>query len=1758
MKSFRLSFFFLLITCKVYSQTCNLQASIQPSSNTICAGNPVTLSVLASGGKTYSYSWNTGETTPTISVNKAGTYSVTVGDVQSGCGQVTTQLIISSANRPNAPTVLGTTICSGTNATITATAPGGTYQWYSSPSEGQLLHTGSSFTPVNPLKVSTTYFVETTVSGCTSNRTAVTINVTPGPTVYGTTICSGNIASIGASGGESYNWYESATGGSIIGTGPGYTTTTPVATTTYYYVQAVVNGCLSERIAVPIYVIPLPAPPTVSGTTICAGFSANLAATAPGGIYEWFDSPVAGNRLIVSPDFTTPALFATTTYYVQTNLNGCTSKRTSVKVIVTPLPDAPTATGITICAKEGATLTASGAPGAYEWLNNTGTIVGTGQTLSIPSLDVSTTYWVRNTVSGCTSPATAVTVTVKPIPLSPSASNIIICSGSDAVLSVTSPEGDHEWFDVPEGGSNIGTGLNFTTPVLMANKTYYVQTTINGCTSGRSAVTVTILPAITAPVASGINICAGNKATLSATATGNIEWYDAPTGGNLLMTNVIFITPAIFSTTTYYVQTVAGNCVSNRVPVIVVIDHFQPTPIVNNISACYGTNAVLSTTSTGIIEWFDAAIGGNLLKTGSSFELIGLKSDQTFYVQSTETNCTSLRSKVSVSVIQVPDRDFYYPSSTYCPSGANTTPVITNPLGGTFSSDPGVHFVNTSTGEIEIATSSPGSHSIKFVNNSPCANVSSSSINITSTPNATFFYDSEYCQNGTNPDPVFAPSASGGSFTTSPAGLKFVGNTQEIDLAKSLPNTYIITNTINLNCGADTKSFTVKINPIPIIDAGPDQIVPFASTVSLAGSITPGNSGIWTGGTGTFSNASLPDAKYIPIAGETKVLLKFTANSVGICKPPSDSVTIRFNPRPNPPMASNQSICKNSIAILEAKGSGSIQWYNTLTGGTLLGTDKIYSTDPIAVDKIYYVQTTVDGVASLRTTVTVSVKAIPPAPTVSNPSLCKGMPAQLLASGPVNSTFQWYSAPTGGNLLANTPLFTTQTLYANTSFYVQLKTPSGCVSDRIEVPVVVNPNPSVTSVPFGSICSGQPQDYSILSDVANTTFMWSRMAVANISNPSIENKVSATINETLTNTSNSPVVVKYIITPIANGCSGLPFTYSLTVNPVPVVLSVAKDTVCYAEALNYAVNYNLGGTYFYWSRNAVAGISNNPVTMQLSTTLRETLLNTTNSPIDVVYDLYSSTSTCTGALFNYTVTVNPNNYITSAQWNPTCSEESIDYLITSNVVGSTFIWSRAVVANISNAAVSAKASNRISETLVNTGSTSINVSYTITPYLNGCTGNVFTYIVTVKPKPVIPINSNSPVCIGNTIKIITEPIAGAIYNWTGPNGFVSHDSNPIIPNAKLSDAGTYNLELIIDECASNPLPVSIAVNEFPHSIAGPNQEVCHNDQSVNLAGKITGGTITGIWTTNGTGSFYPLNNQLNAKYMLSDTDKAAGSVILTLTSTSGDDCNADVSSMIVTFQPVPHVDAGDDLNVCSQDKSVQLKGHIGLASGGIWSTSGSGSFSPSNTDLNALYIQSSSDIAKGSVKITLSSTGNGVCNVVQKDMTIMFTSPPIISAGEDRMAIRKTTISLNPTSSDANVHYRWTPNTNLSSDTIKSPIVTVDTKIDYTLTVTDSRGCVSTDMMHIEVLEPLKIPNTFTPNGDGINDLWNIYDLLNYPGATVNIYTRNGDKVFTSDGYQKAWDGTFNGTPLPFGTYYYIVKSSFENLIFSGFVTIVK
>jgi len=106
--------------------------------------------------------------------------------------------------------------------------------------------------------------------------------------------------------------------------------------------------------------------------------------------------------------------------------------------------------------------------------------------------------------------------------------------------------------------------------------------------------------------------------------------------------------------------------------------------------------------------------------------------------------------------------------------------------------------------------------------------------------------------------------------------------------------------------------------------------------------------------------------------------------------------------------------------------------------------------------------------------------------------------------------------------------------------------------------------------------------------------------------------------------------------------------------------------------------------------------------------------------------------------------------------------------------------------------------------------------------------------------------------------------------------------------------------------------------------------------------------------------------------------------------------------------------------------------------------------------------------------------------------------------------------------------------------------------------VTTTDNCLAIAHVTVNVLLNIVVPNAFTPNGDGINDFWEIQHLDSYPNCTVQIFNRYGEKLYYSVGYPIPWDGKYKGSNLPSGTYYYIIDPKNGRKPVSGFVAIIR
>ncbi|MDB5147788.1 MAG: hypothetical protein JWQ57_1808 [Mucilaginibacter sp.] len=173
-------------------------------------------------------------------------------------------------------------------------------------------------------------------------------------------------------------------------------------------------------------------------------------------------------------------------------------------------------------------------------------------------------------------------------------------------------------------------------------------------------------------------------------------------------------------------------------------------------------------------------------------------------------------------------------------------------------------------------------------------------------------------------------------------------------------------------------------------------------------------------------------------------------------------------------------------------------------------------------------------------------------------------------------------------------------------------------------------------------------------------------------------------------------------------------------------------------------------------------------------------------------------------------------------------------------------------------------------------------------------------------------------------------------------------------------------------------------------------------------------------------------------------------------------------------------------------------------------------------------------------------------------VTLTVGQAPIAYVTANKEIIRGERIQLHGTASGNNVTYYWTPNDNISDSNSLNPFVSPLSDVTYVLHVLQTGSCniESKAAVEIKVVDKFIIPNTFTPNGDGVNDTWQIDALGAYDNATTQVFNRYGTIVYNAKGYTKAWDGTYNGNRLPPGTYYYKIDLK-NGTVYSGWVQII-
>jgi gliding motility-associated-like protein len=1475
------------------------------------------------------------------------------------------------------------TTCSGVGPNISLTASvASSFSWTIGAISGAITGSGASSgaiinqaltNPSNSSAGSVEYIVTpTSTSGaCVGSALTLTVTVNPAPAVTTTSsisICSATATGITltASIASSYSWTLGMITGSISGAIAGsgasinQTLTNPssaVAGTVAYIITPVSGAglCAGSLDTIVVTVNPIPTVTNAASKSICSGVSTNIALTASvASSYTWtigaitggITGSAAGSGSTINQVHTNPSNVSSgTVEYIVTPISTggvCTGATYTITVSVDPIPVVSNASTKAICSGTSTTISlASTVASNFSWTIGaiTGSVTGASassggtinQTLINPSSSVIGTvqYLVTPTSSsgGCVGAAYTITVSVSPAPTVTNPATVSICSGTSTNMTLTSSVASTFTWTIGAitgsitGASGSSGGTINQTLVNSSNTTdgtvkYIITpTSVSGSCLGivdTITVIVTHAPALTNSATA--STCSGVSPTIALTAneastftwaigstTGGITGASASSGATI---NQILTNPSnISSGTVQYLVTPTSNASSCAGLASTITITVYPLPVLTNVltdSICSGSSTNVSFTSSvpSSFTWTLGAITGGITgaSAGSGVTIVQTLTNPSattagvvrYVVTPTSTtgSCAGVVDTVKAIVNVAPVAVFTGGTAQTVCSGIAISTAITL---STSNSIAGTTFAWTRNNTTNVTGTLSGSGDISglVLTNTT---ISPQTVTITVIP--------------TGPSPTFCVGAA-------------------------------ITTTILVNPAPDLSS---SLLPSGICSGGTfayaaTSTLPSSSYTwsrgAVAGIIPATNSGV-----GDISEA-LTNSTTSPI--NVTYVYHVTAN--GCTNPTAFSVVLAVNVYPS--VSSNlypSAICSGSTFSYTPTSltpNTSYTWTRAAVSGiSNLASSGMNGISEILNDTLYdsvlvhyaYTSTANNCVNPIKDTVAVYVKA----PALLNSGLtpaavCSGtlfsyMPTSLTAG----ATFAWSRAavinisnPTAsGSNNPNETLVNTSTSPVPVT-YVYTITANGCSYNQ-NVVVVVNPIPVLTSS-FSppAICSGTAFNYTPQSSTAGAGFAWSRASIIGISNPStsgIDNP-----NEVLVNTTTSSIVVQYVYTVSANGCTNAStYSVNVAVSLVPSLSSsLSLPAICSGAMVSYTPTSGTSATIFSWARAAIVGISN--IAGSGTDNPSEPLTNVTTDPINVTYVYTLTANGCTNpSTFSVVVPVNPTPVLSSSLTPAAvCSGSAFNYTATSPTTGALYTWTRAQVTGISNAASSG--SGNISEILINTTTDPIGVIYVYTVVANGCS-SVFNVNLTVNPIPVLTSTlTPGATCSGNMFSYNPQSTTlGASFDWTrAAVAGISNASNSGVgnPGETLIDTisspvnnVTYIYTVSANGCTNptaynvvitvNPTPLFTSSFAPPAICSGTAFNYTPTSATVGTAFLWTRTPVSGISNIGGSGSDSP-------NEVLTNTSTDSVNVTYVYTLAANGCTNPTTYSVIVTVYPTP-------------------------------------------------------------------------------------------------------------------------------------------------------------------------------------------------------------------------------------------------------------
>ena len=878
------------------------------------------------------------------------------------------------------------------------------------------------------------------------------------------------------------------------------------------------------------------------------------------------------------------------------------------------------------------------------------------------------------------------------------------------------------------------------------------------------------------------------------------------------------------------------------------------------------------------------------------------------------------------------------------------------------------------------------------------------------------------------------------SYTWSPAAGLSATNVANPIASPSVTTTYTATSIDRYGCTAYAYT-TITINPLPLVTVNSATICLGQQTATL----------IANGATSYTWSAGLSSTSGTSVNGSPLTTTSFTVSGsdVNNCIGQATS-TITVNSLPIITATSGTICIGQQTVALTASGGVTYSW--TPATGLSATMGSTVNANPLVTTTYSVGGINANGCANYTTT-TVTVRPLPII-TATSGTICIGQQTvALTASGGV--TYSWtpatgLSASTGSTVNAS-PLVTT-------TYSVGGIDANGC-ANYTTTTVTVRPLPTI-SVTNGTICLGQQT--ATLTANGGITYSWTPATGLSATTGSV-----VTANPSSTST--------YSIGGIdANGCAN--FTAAIvTVNPLPTI-SVNNGTVCIGQ--QSATLTATGASTYSWT----------PATGLSSTT---GAVIVANPSVNTTYTITgTNTNGCTNTV-TAQVTVNPLPIITATSGTICIGQQTVALTASGGV---TYSWTPATGLSATTGAT-VNASPLVTTTYSIGG---INA--------NGC-ANYTTTTVTVKPLPVLSAN-NATICIGQQTATITAN-GGVTYSWTPATGLSATTGSVV--NANPTTSTTYSIGGVGANGCLNYTTSIVTVKPLP-IISVNSSSICLGQQTATLTAN---GAATYSWTPAATlsssvGTTVNGTPTVNTTYTIVGTD-ANGCVNGTTT--------------FIRIYPLPTASLSINTNTICIGSSVTI------------TPSGANSYvlTPGNLFSTSNYVLTPT---VNTVYSVVGTNTNNCFSTNNPTVAVTVYTLPIISAQSD------ATINIGQTatvSATGGLTYLWSPVDGLAcascATTAASPYVTTI----YIVKGFDMYGCKNMDTVVVTVdyiCADFFVPNVFSPNGDGLNDVVNIHGAC-IASYNFQIFNRWGELVFETKDPAVSWDGTFRGKPMDTGVFMY-------------------